>query len=113
MKIPFRNRIFVLLSSTLMLSQEEIIQNLRKKMEVLMALYDKTKAERERLEEENKTLQEIVKAKQKEIAKFEEKLQTAKLAKMIVSSTEDVHTARLKINRIVREIDRCIALLNK
>ena len=55
-----------------MATQEEIIQNLRKKVEVLMSLYEKAKAERDRLREENKTLHEIVKTKEKEISKFED-----------------------------------------
>lgn len=78
-----------------------------------MDLYEKTKTEKEHLEEENKTLNDIIKSKQKEITKFEEKLTTTKLAKMMLSSSDDVHEAKLKVNRIVREIDRCIALLNK
>ena len=96
-----------------MATQEEIIQNLRKKVEVLMSLYEKAKAERDRLRGENKTLHEIVKTKEKEISKFEDKLSKVRLAKMIAATTEDSHEARLKINRIVREIDRCIGLLNK
>jgi septal ring factor EnvC (AmiA/AmiB activator) len=112
-KIPYLNCIFAMTFSGIMATQEEIIQNLRKKVEVLMSLYEKAKAERDRLREENKSLHEIVKTKEKEISKFEDKLNKVKLAKMIAATTEDSHEARLKINRIVREIDRCIGLLNK
>lgn len=112
-KIPCHNCIFAMIFSGIMATQEEIIQNLRKKVEVLMSLYERAKAERDRLREENKSLHEIVKTKEKEISKFEDKLNKVKLAKMIAATTEDSHEARLKINRIVREIDRCIGLLNK
>ena len=36
-----------------------------------------------------------------------------KLAKTMVASSHDVHDAKLKVNRMVREIDKCIALLNR
>jgi hypothetical protein len=78
-----------------------------------MALNEKHKQEKIQLVNENKNLNEIVKTKQKEIAKFEEKMNTLRLARVMLSSTEDKHEAKLKVNRIVREIDKCIALLNK
>jgi len=31
----------------------------------------------------------------------------------LAGNSEDSHQAKLKINRIVREIDKCIALLNR
>ena len=35
------------------------------------------------------------------------------IAKALIGSEEDSHEAKQKINRIVREIDKCIALLNR
>ncbi|MFN8209285.1 MAG: hypothetical protein U0T82_18060 [Bacteroidales bacterium] len=93
--------------------QDELIQNLTKKVRILMALNEKHKQEKIQLMNENKNLNEIVKTKQKEIAKFEEKMNTLRLARVMLSANEDKHEAKLKVNRIVREIDKCIALLNK
>ena len=36
-----------------------------------------------------------------------------KLAKRLLASSGDSHDAKIKINRIVREIDKCVALLNR
>ena len=41
------------------------------------------------------------------------KLETNDLAKTFVSSGEGSKEAKIKINKIVREIDNCIALLNR
>ena len=45
-----------------------------------------------------------------ELIKKQEEL---KFAKSLLGADDDSHEAKLKINRIVREIDKCIALLNK
>ncbi len=41
------------------------------------------------------------------------KYESLKLAKSIAVSSGDSHDAKIKINRLVREIDKCISLLNK
>ena len=53
-----------------------------------------------------------LKQKEEELAGCRENLSTMELAKGIASA-ESTHDAKIKINRIVREIDKCIALLNK
>ena len=93
--------------------QEEIINQLKGKVRGIVAGYEKLKLDNDRLTKENKGLIEIVKSNQREILTFEKKFETLKVAKTVVMSTEDKHEARLKVNRIVREIDKCIALLNK
>ncbi len=93
--------------------QEEIINQLKGKVREIVAGYEKLKLDNDRLTKENKSLTEIVKSNQKEILNFEKKFETLKVAKTVVMSAEDKHEARLKVNRIVREIDKCIALLNK
>jgi hypothetical protein len=96
-----------------MSQQEEIINQLKGKVREIIAVYEKVKLDNDRLTKENKGLNEIVKSKQREILNFEKKFDTLKVAKTVVMSTEDKHEAKLKVNRIVREIDKCIALLNK
>jgi hypothetical protein len=93
--------------------QEEIINQLKGKVREIVAGYEKLRLDNDRLTKENKGLNEIVKSKQREIQNFEKKFDTLKVAKTVIMSAEDKHEARLKVNRIVREIDKCIALLNK
>jgi uncharacterized coiled-coil protein SlyX len=93
--------------------QEEIINQLKGKVHEIIAVYEKLKLDNDRLTKENKGLNEIVKSKQRDILTFEKKFDTLKVAKSVIMSAEDKHEAKLKVNRIVREIDKCIALLNK
>ena len=44
---------------------------------------------------------------------LEQELRAAKIARSMVSSEEDAGLAKAKISSLVREIDRCIALLNE
>ena len=48
---------------------------------------------------------------QKQIKKLEETIKTLKLAKTLENKEGNVE-AKLKINELVREIDKCIGLLN-
>lgn len=93
--------------------KDELISTIKGKIYEIVSVYEKVKTENEVLARENKSLNEIIRSKQKEISNFEKKLDTLKIAKTVVMSTEDKHEAKLKVNRIVREIDKCIALLNK
>ena len=61
----------------------------------------------------------INKQKDIEFKKLKEKLETLKLREAFVISSqgatmqEKKHEAKIKINRILKDIDRCITLLNK
>lgn len=39
--------------------------------------------------------------------------ESLKMAKAIAASSGDAHDAKIKINKLVREIDKCISLLNR
>lgn len=93
--------------------KEEIIGELREKVHEIVTVYERVRLENENLIRENRSLNEIIRSKQKELSNFEKKLNTLKIAKSVVMTAEDKHEAKLKVNRIVREIDKCIALLNK
>mgnify|MGYP006939912782 CR=1 FL=1 len=41
-----------------------------------------------------------------------EELKTARVANAISGSSDDSYEAKMRINQLVREIDKCIALLN-
>lgn len=73
-----------------------------------------------RLENEKKELQEIVAGLKKELDKLRQvkielgrKQERLEVANTILSGKDENKLARQRINRIVREIDKCIALLNR
>lgn len=88
------------------------VHELKSKFEKLVELHEASKSENVRLNNENEQLKKELKQKDEELAGCREKLSNMELAKGIASG-ESNHDAKIKINRIVREIDRCIALLNK
>ena len=73
-----------------------------------------------RLENEKKELQEIIAGLRNEMDKLKQekielgrKQEKLELAISILSGKDESRLARQRINKIVREIDKCIALLNK
>ena len=88
------------------------VEELKVKVRRLMDLYEDSKSKNLKLQKENDNLKKKLEQKESEIASFEEKYTNMKLAKGLASA-ESPHDAKIKINRIVREIDKCISLLNK
>ena len=90
-----------------------MIRQLRYRIRLLMARYQSLKHENESLAAEKTELLTLVEKQKKNINNLEQQITTARLAKSVLVPSEDRETAKAQINRIVREIDECIALLNK
>lgn len=96
-----------------MTEKESIINSLEEKVKKLITLHKTLKSENQYFSSENNDLHNIIKLKDNELKDLQGKYEQLKLAKLLVTGSEDVHEAKLKVNKIVREIDKCIALLNK
>jgi phage shock protein A len=90
-----------------------MIRQLRYRIRLLMARYQSLKSEKDSLVAEKNDLLTLVEKQKKEINQLEQQYATARLAKSVLVPSEDRESAKAQINRIVREIDECIALLNK
>jgi len=101
------------------INKTELISLLKKRMSEIITLFERTKEENTRLFNETQKLIEQNNQKEEELQKLQEKLETYKLSNAFVLTgdgkdiVEKKHDARIKINRIVKEIDNCIAMLNK
>ncbi len=93
--------------------QIEILGTLRARIKELMTMYEAEKGEKELLKQENTELTQKVAVKDNLISQLEHKYDNLKIARSLVSDEEGFHDAKIKVNRIVREIDKCIALLNR
>jgi sugar-specific transcriptional regulator TrmB len=91
----------------------EIVSELRGQISRLIALYQDLKLEKEKLVREKMDLLEQVETLSKENEESKHQYDTLKLAKTFAVNTGDSQQAKNKISQIVREIDKCIALLNK
>ncbi len=94
-------------------SESQIFNQLKDKVSRIIELYDKEKDKNELLLKENQDLKERVKTAQQNLDDIQTKYNKLKIAKKIMASSTNLNDARLKVNRMVREIDRCIALLNR
>ncbi|MEI7523791.1 MAG: hypothetical protein WCJ95_05655 [Mariniphaga sp.] len=93
--------------------ESDLLKEFKGKLDKLIDHYLRVKGEKQLLSEENAQLKEQIRLltmSNEELLKQREDL---KFAKSLLGAEEDSHGAKLKINRIVREIDNCIALLNK
>lgn len=93
--------------------QELLITSLKEKINKIITLYDRAKEAHSKLEIENTRLRTCLTEKEIKFKDLEEKYSKLKLVKAVEASSADLHDAKLKINRIVREVDKCIALLNR
>lgn len=93
--------------------QVEILEVIHEKIQSVKARLREATGEIEHLKKRNDDLQQTIRQKQIMIEELEHKNQQLTLVKSIMVDSEDAHDARIRINRIVREIDKCIALLNR
>jgi hypothetical protein len=96
-----------------MTEKESIINSIEEKIKTLIILHKELKGENQNLFSENNELKSAIRLKEIELKELQSRYEQLKLAKLLATGSEDVHEAKLKVNRIVREIDKCIALLNK
>lgn len=92
---------------------DELVNALKDKIFRLILLYEEEKRKNEVLSKDKEYFEVQLNEKKKIMEELNQKYENLKLGKMIEITGTDVHDARIKINRIVREVDQCIALLNK
>ena len=93
--------------------QEIIVQDLIDRVHLLMGKYSELKKQNSLLRIENNDLSSQLEDQKEKIGNIEQQYNTAKIAKNILAPIDDKEEARGQLNRIVREIDNCIALLNR
>ena len=93
--------------------QVEIIEGIRQKIQTVKNRLNSQLEENVRLKKQNEDLRNSVRQKQVLIEELKQKNQQLSLVKGIMADGDDKQEARNQINRIVREIDKCIALLNR
>ncbi len=90
---------------------EELIL-LKRKVEELVVRYEETERDLVSLRSEKEELEKELHEKEEELIELEEKYNKLQLSGAIKGDEESTRLARKRINKLVREIDKCIALLN-
>ena len=89
------------------------INKLKKLVKQVLSMYEEKKQSVNDLTEKNTMLTKEIEKKNKFIEELENKTVILKTAKTISLSAEDKADVKNKINKIVREIDKSIGLLNE
>lgn len=79
----------------------------------LVSVHERIKIRNRQLEEKVAELEGELRKKNSELALMERELKTARIASGMAKGGDEAELARAKIGSLVREIDRCIALLNE
>ena len=90
-----------------------IINNIELKVGKLIEKSNQLTAEKNSLSQINDALNAQLQENEKQIVALQDKVKLMNISKSVDTTKEDVKATRLKINEYVREIDKCIALLNK
>ena len=87
---------------------------LKQKVQHVISLYHNIKEEKEALVGEKIHLLKTIEQQKLRIAELESEYNTLQMAKAVAAKDQgETEIAKKRIDAIVREIDKCIALLNK
>ncbi len=92
---------------------KKIINNIEVKVAELVDKYQRVQLQNSNLQKNNDALNKMLQEQEEQIVALKDKVKLMNISKSIDVNKEGVKETRLKINEYVREIDKCIALLNK
>lgn len=88
------------------------ITGLAGRVERLAKTQAQLRDENSKLKARNEELEQVVTDQKNVLSKLEEENKVVKIAKAVTEDDEDRKEQRKRLNELVREIDKCIALLN-
>lgn len=91
---------------------KDLIADIQLKLDLLVQDRDALQSKVEAMKVENEKLKADIAERDRSIKALKEKNKTQTIAKSLEDSA-DRTSAKLKINELVREIDKCVALINK
>lgn len=112
--VSYQSTIFVYNFGVLMTEEDKrLINTFEGKLRHLMFLYDE-------LKKENVSLRQLLSQKEAELARLEnsrkeleEQYTNLKMARIISINDNELRDTKQRLARLVREVDKCIALLNE
>ncbi len=93
--------------------ESAVLNSIKEKVHLLMSNNSSLKEQKIQLETKVSELKNTLEQQKAEIENFNEKVKMLKMAKSLGGDSEKNTEMKLKINELVREIDKCISLLNK
>jgi chromosome segregation ATPase len=93
-------------------SSDELIV-LNNKLEELLTRYSNLRIELQESKSANQELKAIIQEREEKIKELEIKYERVKLSGALLGEGENAGEAKRKLDQLVREIDKCVALLNR
>ena len=88
------------------------LNRLKNKIGLFVSHYEHVKAENERMALELTTLKHFINENKTKISELEQKVNRLQIGEAFKASSSDAREAKQKIGKLIKEIDRCISLLN-
>ena len=93
---------------------KDLVENIQVKVKNVISLYESVKNDNNKFLTENNILKEEIASNKKMISDLVEKIDLLRISKSAqLNDSDNLKESRKKIDQYVREIDKCIALLNK
>ncbi len=92
---------------------KDIVNSIEQKLHKFIVKYKQLHEEKDKIEQDYNNLSDKLESYEDEMKSLQEKIRLMKISKSVDTSKEDAKSTKLKINEYIREIDKCIALLNK
>ena len=93
--------------------ENNLLIDFKIKVKQIIAKHEALKQEKQQLLAKTKDLEESINQLRRENQVLEQKYENLKLSKMLIASDDETKDAKNRIQKLVREIDKCIALLNQ
>ncbi|HPF50843.1 MAG TPA: hypothetical protein PK335_04670 [Draconibacterium sp.] len=90
-----------------------LLNDLKSNMQQLFSAYKKLEQEKKNLQLEFEELQNKLENLEHEKSEIGQQNEQLKIANQLLSQNDESSEAKQKINFLIREIDKCIALLNR
>ena len=94
------------------LESQIIVEKLKSHIEHIISKYELALSDNNSLREQLKNATEDLERKNGKIKELEQKVEQMQLAGAFTASVEDVKEAKKRIGKIVKEIEKCISMLN-
>ena len=91
----------------------EVLALLNRKLDELLNRYNNLRAECKEINNRNQALERMLWERDEKIKELGTKYERVKISGALLGEGESALEAKRKITELVREIDRCVALLNR
>ena len=86
---------------------------MKRSVEELISEHEKLRLEVADIKQALESAREGLKEKNEEVKELKTRYERVKFSGAILGNSEDAETAKRRVNELVREIDKCIALLDR